>query len=127
MRPGDARRKKAIAGKSYHKSLDDSMKMIDKKSHTGHISVTAALQECPKIRYPPKDFAERLFKSLRPWHSSPVVPRPKEEGKVARQHAQECPYDPACHMLDDEIHLDRFTHACSKGFFCLDTDRTHRR
>ena len=128
VRPAASRRKKTIVFQSYHQSLDDSIKAVNQASQLGHISTTAALQECPKIKYPQSpNVAEGLFRSLRPWHSSPVVMRPKEEAKYHRQHPQKCPYDPACNMLDDEIHLDRFTHECPQGFFCVNTDPTHRR
>jgi hypothetical protein len=54
-------------------------------------------QECPSVpsthQYSEAKtcLSEELYRSVRPWHSSPVVPRGKDRIKFSRQTLQECP------------------------------------
>ena len=87
-------------------------------SQLGNISRSTALQECPKAVFGSKALAEGLYRDRRPWHSSPVVRQEKEAIKIRRQGLQECPYDPACHLLHDEIHIDRYNYRSEHSSSC---------
>jgi hypothetical protein len=111
IRPSVARKLAQKPSKVYHPNLWAVVHAKPKPIAT--IEVTDGLQGNGDM----VAWAELEYRQHRPVHNTALPfkhPQRRPPGK-----RQECKM-PDCKLMHDEAHLDRFTHKCEAGFFCLE-------